>query len=427
MLGSSANAFFGVDFGTTNSSVAIADSSGAVTLARFPAVPSFRSLLFFERDARRQVRAYTGPEAIEHYLAAETHEGRLVQSLKSYLPGRSLTGTEIFGRRHSLEDLLARILRDLRTAAEANFGAKIERAVVGRPARFVGAQTAEDDAFAETRLLDACRRAGFTEVRFEYEPVGAALAYASTLTRPETVLIGDFGGGTRDFSLLRLAPGAKAEVRGTTGVGLAGDAFDAKLVRHLVAPALGSETLERSGAKLLPAVPAWIYANLERWHCLSFLRTRNVTEILKGARVRALDPDKIESLMTLIEDDLGFRLHAAVQQLKYALSGAEAAEFRFREPVLELRIPVKRAEFEGWIEPELAAIAGAVDGLLAETGTAPKQVDRVFLTGGTSFVPAVERIFHTRFAPERVLRGEAFTAVAYGLALRARELWGQSA
>ncbi len=415
---------FGVDFGTTNSSVAVASPSGTVTLARIPTAPSFRSLLFFERDARKQTRAFTGPRAIERYLAAESHEGRLIQSLKSYLPARSLTGTEIFGRRHSLEDLLARILRDLRSAAEASFSAPITRAVVGRPVHFVGAHTPEDDAFAEERLREACRRAGFTDVHFEYEPVGAALAYAATLTRPETVLIGDFGGGTSDFSLLRLAPGARAQVLGTSGVGLAGDAFDAKLVRHLVAPALGSETLERSGAKLLPAVPAWIYANLERWHYLSFLRTRNVAEILKGAQVRALEPDKIEALRTLIDDDLGFRLHAAVEQLKYALSERDEAEFQFREPGLNLHIPVTRAQFEGWITPELAAIAGAIDELLAETGTAPAQVDRVFLTGGTSFVPAVERIFATRFAPERVLRGEAFTAVAYGLALRARELAG---
>ncbi len=411
----------GLDFGTTNSSVALAGADGTVTLARFPTEASFRSLLFFERDAGKQTRAWSGPRAIERYLAAETHEGRLVQSLKSYLPVRSLTGTEIFGRRQSLEDLLARILRDLRLGAEQAFAMPVERAVVGRPVRFVGAQTPEDDAYAVERLHEACRRAGFTEVHFEYEPAGAARAYAATLTRAETVLTGDFGGGTSDFSLLRLAPGAPAEVLGHEGVGLAGDAFDAKLVRHLVSPALGAGSLERSGAKLLPAVPAWIYANLERWHYLSFLRTRNVAEILKGAHTRALEPDKIAALQTLIEDDLGFQLHAAVQRLKYALSGQEEAEFLFHEPGLRLRIPVTRARFEHWIADELAAIAGAVDALPAKADILPSQIDRVFLTGGTSFVPAVERIFATRFSG-RVLRGEAFTAVAHGLALRAREL-----
>ncbi len=415
----------GLDFGTTNSSVALALPAGEVRLAQFPAgagpTPSFRSLLYFERDAQKRTHAYAGPLAIERYLGAE-ERGRLVQSLKSYLPSRTLTGTEVFGRRYTLEDLLARILRDLREGAERALGTPIHRAVVGRPVHFVGAETGEDDAYAEERLRESCRRAGFTEVHFEYEPAGAASAYESTLDREELVLIGDFGGGTSDFSLLRLGPGVAAESRvlGTSGVGLAGDAFDAKLVRHLVSPALGENSLERSGAKLLPAVPAWIYANLERWHYLSFLRTRNVAEILKGARTRALEPDKIEALQTLIDEDLGFQLHAAVQQLKYALSREERAEFRFQESGLDLRIPVTRAQFEGWIADELGAIESTVEELLRTTGTAAGTVDRVFLTGGTSFVPAVARIFTSRF--REVTHGEAFTAVAHGLALRAREL-----
>ena len=419
----------GLDFGTTNSSVACIAPDGAVQLARFAtpagATASFRSLLYFERDAKKHVRSFAGPSAIEHYLAPEDHQRRLIQSLKSYLPSRTLTGTEVFGRHYTLEDLLARILRELRTEAEAAFGAAIEQAVVGRPVRFVGAETKDDEDYAVVRLREACMRAGFRQVLFEYEPVGAACAYEATLDHEELVLIGDFGGGTSDFSLLRVGPGSRTQERvlGTSGVGLAGDAFDAKLVRHLVSPALGAGSLERSGGKLLPALPAWIYANLERWHYLSFLRTRNVAEILRGARVRSLDPEKIEALQTLIEEDLGFQLHGAVQRLKYQLSQAEQAEFRFEEGGLHLRIPVTRRQFEAWIEEELTAIAAAVDSLLAQTGVAASAVDRVFLTGGTSFVPAVERIFSDRFRADRVVRGEAFTAVAHGLALRAQQLF----
>jgi hypothetical chaperone protein len=424
----------GLDFGTTNSSIAWSrsgDAQGAVTLAQFSTAvgptASFRSLLFFEQDAQRRRHSYAGPTAIERYLAAEDHRGRLMQSLKSYLAARTLTGTEVFGQRYALEDLLSRILRQLRTDAGRSLGVAIERAVVGRPVHFVGAETAEDDAFAEARLRDACMRAGFAEVTFAYEPVGAALAYEATLDHEEMALIGDFGGGTSDFSLLRLGPGEHSatgaeRILGTSGVGLAGDAFDAKLVRHLVSPALGDGTMERSGSKLLPAVPAWIYTNLERWHHLSFLRTRNVTEMLKGARVRALEPEKIEALQWLIQEDLGFQLHAAVQRVKYALSQELEAEFVFNESGLHLRIPVERAQFEGWIGEELAAIEGAVDGLLAGTGVAAGEIDRVFLTGGTSFVPAVERIFTERFDVERVRRGEAFTAVAHGLALEAARM-----
>ena len=375
----------GIDFGTTNSSVALARGDGQVEMVQFPALgrltESFRSVLYLERvkaAGRAGVKSFTGPGAIEEYL--RTHgeggeaQGRLIQSLKSYLASRSLTGTEVFGRRYSLEDLISRMLADLRGAAEKQFGVAVRRATVGRPVRFVGAETTEDDAFALGRLRAAFLQAGFEEIEFEMEPIGAAYAYEAGLERDELILIGDFGGGTSDFSLLRVglearrlrraagalqpthrdgaamngAPGSEVNgLLGNAGVGLAGDAFDARIVRRLVSPALGMDSYERAagggsasgginGPKLIPAVPAWIYANLERWHYLSFLKTRNVAEILRGARMRAGEPEKIEALVTLIEEDLGYQLHQAVERLKVELSRAEAAVFRFRDGSMEI-------------------------------------------------------------------------------------------
>jgi len=246
------------------------------------------------------------------------------------------------------------------------------------------------------------------------------------------ILIGDFGGGTSDFSLLRAGPGVRRRGRtqndllGNSGVGLAGDAFDARIIRKLVSPALGSDSEARSLNKLLPAVPAWIYANLERWHYLSFLRTNNVREILKSARIRALEPEKIQALIALIEEDLGYQLHQAVQQVKFELSRGESAEFRFHDgspglASIDLRIPVTRREFESWIKDDLQAIEVAVDKLFKDSGVDPRAVDRVFLTGGSSFVPAVRRIFENRFGANRIRSGNEFTSVAHGLALRAAE------
>ncbi len=232
------------------------------------------------------MHALAGPAAIERYLEAE-EKGRLIQSLKSHLSSRSLTGTEIFGRRYKLEELISRILSDLRKHATQQFEKPIHFAMVGRPVRFVGAETPEDDDFAIARLKGAFAAAGFERVEFEMEPIAAAYAYEATLDHDELILIGDFGGGTSDFSLVRVGPGVRRRGRtpqdllGYSGVGLAGDAFDARIVRKLVSPALGSNSEARSLNKLLPAVPAWIYANLERWHYLSFLRTNNVREILK--------------------------------------------------------------------------------------------------------------------------------------------------
>ena len=428
----------GFDFGTTNSSVALVNGESGVRLASFPSlgaqVESFRSVLYLEQfrtgNGLRRTHAFTGPAAIERYLQAE-EQGRLIQSLKSHLSSPSLTGTEIFGRRYKLEDLISRMLGDLRKHAAQQFEKPIRYAMVGRPVRFVGAETPEDDDFAVSRLREAFAAAGFERVDFELEPVAAACAYEATLDHDELILIGDFGGGTSDFSLLRVGPDVRRRGRtpqdllGNSGVGLAGDAFDARIVRKLVSPALGSDSEARSLNKLLPAVPAWIYANLERWHYLSFLRTNNVREILKSARIRALEPEKIQALITLIDEDLGYQLHQAVQQVKFELSRSHSAEFRFRDGSMDLCIPVTRSDFELWIEGDLQAIEGAVDKLIKASGIDPREVDRVFLTGGSSFVPAVRRIFETRFGKDRIRGGNEFTSVAHGLALRAAESLSQ--
>lgn len=427
-------AAIGFDFGTTNSSVALASLNSPVQLASFHAAgdetQSFRSVLYCEQtkgaNGAKRTHTFTGPAAIEHYLQAE-EKGRLIQSLKSHLSSRTLTGTEIFGRRYRLEDMIAPILSDLRKHASNQFQKPIHYAMVGRPVRFVGAETGEDQEFALARLRDAFNVAGFERIEFEMEPVAAAYAYELTLDHDELILIGDFGGGTSDFSLLNVGPGVRRRGRtpqdllGNSGVGLAGDAFDARIVRKLVSPALGSNSEARSLNKLLPAVPAWIYANLERWHYLSFLRTNNVREILKSARIRALEPEKIQALIALIEEDLGFQLHQAVQRVKFHLSHSEDAEFRFRDGTIDLRIPVTRREFESWIKDDLQAIESCIENLLQSAGVDPRDVDCVFLTGGSSFVPAVRRIFETRFGADRIRSGNEFTSVAHGLALRASE------
>ena len=424
----------GIDFGTTNSTVACATGKSQVELVAFPTRAgetfSFRSLLYLQQvkqAGRSKTHTWTGPSAIEHYLAAES-KGRLIQSLKSYLSDRTLTGTAVFGRHCTLEDLISRILADLRQHAERQFHTPIRYAMVGRPVRFVGAETEEDETFALGRLRQAFTEAGFERIDFEMEPVAAAYAYESTLDHDELILIGDFGGGTSDFSLLHVGPGVRKRGRrpqdllGNSGVGLAGDAFDARIVRKLVSPALGSESFARSLNKLLPAVPAWIYANLERWHYLSFLRTANVMEILKTARLRALEPEKIEALITLIDEDLGYHLHQAVQRVKFELSHADVAQFQFRDGSMNINITVTRDAFESWIAEDLQTIEKCVDSLLETSGVSRRQVDRVFLTGGTSLVPAVRRIFEVRFGEQRIRTGNEFISVARGLALRADEV-----
>src|SRR6202046_793727 len=310
----------GIDFGTTNSSIALAGGSDGVQLAKFPyfggLTDAYRSLLYLQQTKEGGVntlKSWTGPEGIEHYLSEET-KGRLIQSLKSFLSSRTLHGTEVFGRRYTLEDLIARILRDLRTKAEEQFGIEIKSAVAGRPVHFVGAEKPEDDIYAEDRLRSAFHAAGYKSVEFEMEPIAAAHYYGSTLDHDELILIGDFGGGTSDFSLVHVGPNirrkekASGSIVGNAGVGIAGDAFDAKIIRHLVSPALGAGSQLRSMEKILP-VPIWVYAKLERWHHLSLLKAKDTMDMLASVRGQALEPEKINALIQLIQEDLGYQLH----------------------------------------------------------------------------------------------------------------------
>jgi hypothetical chaperone protein len=422
----------GLDFGTTNSSIARIHANGGVELAQFPhkagVTESFRSLLYLEKcqsGPRHELHAWSGPAAIDHYLAAETR-GRLIQSLKSFLTSRTLHSTDVFGKQYTLENLIARILREIREQAERQFDIEFTSVVVGRPVRFVGAQTDDDDRYAVGRLQHALKQAGFHRIEFELEPIGAAYHYESTLTRDELILIGDFGGGTSDFSLLRVGPDVKKRGRsdqdllGNAGLGLAGDTFDAKIIRHLVSPALGAGSEMRSVNKVLP-VPTWVYSKLERWHHVSLLRSRETVNMLESVRVQAFEPHKIEALLHLIYEDLGYKLHQSVQRLKIQLSQSLSGRFQFQDGDVEIDQEVSRSEFEGWIEDELHSIEECVDGLLNNVGVNPKEVDRVFLTGGTSFVPAVRAIFDKRFGSPRIRSGDEFTSVARGLALRAFE------
>jgi hypothetical chaperone protein len=423
----------GIDFGTTNSSVARADPASGIALATFPfgggVTDAYRSLLYLEQIRQQNkllMKAWSGPEGIEHYLEAD-HKGRLIQSMKSFLSSRTLQTTEVFGRRRTLEDLIACILGDLRQKAEEQFGTKIKRAVAGRPVHFVGSETDDDDRYAQDRLEKAFHAAGFESVSFEMEPVAAAHYYESTLDHDELILIGDFGGGTSDFSLVRVGASIRRRGRspkdllGNAGIGLAGDSFDAKMIRHIVSPALGAGSQIQSMNKILP-VPNWVYFKLERWHHLSFLRTKEVMNMLNSVKTQAFHPERIGALIDLIQEDLGYQLHRAIQKTKCDLSNQDTARFTFTDGGMNLDSIVQRADFETWIAEELLQIETCVDTLLTSCGIHARDVDMVFLTGGTSFVPAVRRIFDARFGPERIKTGNEFTSVAMGLALKASQV-----
>jgi len=418
----------GIDFGTTNSAVAFVEDGGAPRLAQFPSGngprSTFPSVLYFEP----KVASVAGWTAIEHYLASET-KGRFIQSLKAYLADMTFEGTGIGSQHFTLEKLIALLGKHMREHLAHVSPESLGRIVLGRPVHF--SLPADDalDGSAANRLLDAIRMAGFEDIVFEYEPVAAAYAYEARLERDERILIGDFGGGTSDFTIISVGPGVRqrgrrpSDIIGTDGVPLAGDAFDKRIIRNLVAPRLGmgGEYLSPPN-KFLP-IPSWPYERLERWHYLSFLKSPSTLEMLTRIKRTASTPERLEAFLLLITHELGFQLHEAVQRTKFELSSATESDFMFESGPVTIRKKVTRGDFERWIADDLSAMSACVDRLMASSGLSCGDIDRVFLTGGSSFVPAVRQIFVERFGAEKVTGGEELTSVATGLALRAREQW----
>ncbi len=420
----------GLDFGTTNSSIAVADAGKEATLAKFGggsnATASFRSILYFPaKDRSSTVKAETkaGPEAISSYLEADT-KGRLILSIKSYLASRLFTATQINGRYYTLEDLIAIILRRLRTTVVEQFGVSANSVVLGRPVRFAGAENEVDETLALNRLKSAADLAGFSEVTFEFEPVAAAYQYETQLDHDELVLIGDFGGGTSDFTLAQLGPGRKRTGRnpviGTSGVAIAGDTFDSRIMMNLVAPRLGLGSHYVSLGKELP-VPVWPYSQLSSWHRTFLLKDPKTMRVLREVANQASEPDKITALIQIISENLGYALYRAVESTKMALTENEDAGFVFAHSSANIEDSLERWRFESWIQPDIQSIATCVKDLFSQHNVNYGDIGSVFLTGGSSFVPYVRRFFAKTFGSHKLKGGEELTTVARGLALRALE------
>jgi hypothetical chaperone protein len=250
------------------------------------------------------------------------------------------------------------------------------------------------------------------------EPAAAGHRFASTLDAPATVLVGDLGGGTSDFSVLRFEPGPPRRVTplGHAGVGIAGDALDYRIIDRVVSPLLGKGDQYKVWGKPMP-IPAGWYLSFARWHQLSLMRAPKVLADIAEVTRTAEHPDRLRHLVMLVEEEAGYALYRAVSGVKAALSRAETAVLSFRHEGFVVEAPIARADFESWIAPDLARMGAAVDAALADAGLAAADVDRVFLTGGTSLVPAVRRIFEQRFGAARIAGGGEFVSVAEGLAL----------
>jgi hypothetical chaperone protein len=353
------------------------------------------------------------------YLAG--HEGRLMRSLKSLLGTALIDGqTEVQGRALPFRELLAHFVRELKLRGEQAAGQTFTQAVFGRPVHFVD-DDANADKLAENTLLEVARAAGFSDVIFQYEPIAAAFDYESRMEQEELVLIADIGGGTSDFSLVRLSPAraGKADRRddilANAGVHIGGTDFDKYLSLASAMPLLGLGTRLSNNLD----VPSSYYFNLATWHTINFAYTpkvaRELQEIYRDARER----DKLARLLKLIDQRDGHWLAMKVEEGKIALSGQDETHIQLERLAPDLTLPLQRASFDAAIDHLVCGVEDAVSRLLKDAGIAAHAVDTVFFTGGSSGVPLLRQKIAAQLPAARRVEGDLFGSIGTGLALDA--------
>ena len=417
MTAGQSSAACGVDFGTSNSGVA-QPAAGRVVLAPLEdGATSMPTAVFFGTE-EPHVTLY-GRAAIAEYL--DGTPGRLMRSLKSLLGSSLIDDTTAIGDRNvAFRDVVTLYLRTLRERAAAAAGVRFDAVVMGRPVRFVDDDAGRDRAAQET--LAACARAaGFRTVDFQLEPIAAALDYERTVVREEAVLVIDVGGGTADFTVIRLSPerhdraDRPGDVLASDGVHIAGTDFDAKLSLAWVMPALGHGTI---GPKGMPA-PSLVYFDLSTWHRINFLYTPKFQGVLRELRAFFADPVPYRRLARVIDRRLGHRLLGQTEQSKIALSDAAQATIALDAVERGLAVDVRADALVALLGDQLARLVQVGRATVAAAGLAPDAVSTLYFTGGSSGMLALRRAFGAAFPASRVVVGDLFGSVVSGLGLDA--------
>jgi hypothetical chaperone protein len=411
----------GIDFGTSNSTVGWLRPGQDSLLPLEDGKITLPSVIFFNTEERRPVY---GRMALHEYL--EGYEGRLLRSLKSLLGSKLLKSeTTVLGSALPFKDLLCFFIGELKKRAEAQAGRAFEEVVLGRPVFFVDDDPAADQE-AQNTLVAVAHKLGFKEVSFQYEPIAAAFDYESALAREELVLIVDIGGGTSDFSLVRLAPERhhlaerQGDILATGGVHIGGTDFDKQLSLAGVMPLFGYGSRMKSDAFM----PTSYHLNLATWHTINALYAQKTQLALQNMRYDIVDATGIDRLFGLIEQRAGHWLAMQVEESKIALSEQAARPIDLSRVEPGLVAELTRPLFENAIEPLLERIRASLTQLLADAGIAADQVDTLFFTGGSSGVPALRQSVAAMLPNARSVEGNTFGSIGSGLAIEAKKRYG---
>ena len=413
----------GIDFGTSNSAVAVVGEDGHPRMLELvPGEPVQRTVIYC--DPRGQL--WFGNQGFKKYVEDDL-EGRLIRSLKSFL-SQDVPKTHLGGRGYTFTELITLYLRYLIRESERVLGEPVTAVVLGRPVDFN--LDASLNELALSRLMEAARGAELPEVTLELEPVAAARRYEHQLASERIVLVGDFGGGTADFAILRVGPERRTQqdragdILGTSGVALAGDALDACFLDTFLMRYFGRGStytqLEGGGTGTWDhPIQQWI----QRLYYIHLLRSDELRRRLEYVQPRMHDKTVIRRLLKLIFDDLGYPMAWAIEASKKTLSTDGHARFVFDEfysPALNIEEHVDLERFEQGCAAVLEAYGRGIDQVLDAAGLSERDIDDVFLTGGTSQLPFVRGLFERRFGERKVREGDSLTSVCEGLALGTR-------
>ncbi len=408
---------YGIDFGTTNSALAILDTTRNEVVKIF----TIPSLLFFpEFQASRKTFSFSvGEEAVENYVASRM-KGRFMKSIKKVLPNKSFTKTKIARKLFKAEDLVALIIHALKKKADDFLGEKITTAVIGRPVVFD--ENPEKDALAQERLSKAVKACGFETFFFQLEPIGAAFTYERQIKKAELVLVADLGGGTSDFTLMHLRPDAVGESNrqqdmiSKGGIYIGGDNFDASIMWHRGTPHFGRGVKEKIDNKWLD-LPLSYFLNICSWEKMNFLNSIRMTDAIERSYFFSGKDARVKNLMTLLEKNMGYALFQKIEKTKIDLTENDVVHLDFEQEGVVCKDVVTINDFkEVVIKDDLQKIEAYLDNYLEDNNVTSEDIDTVFMTGGTSLVRPVKNSIVQKFGAEKVKSGDHFNSVAVGLA-----------
>ena len=421
------SAIFGIDFGTSNSALSV-NREGNVELLDVdrnnPISNSLKSILYFLKENGR-ANAYVGHEGVKKYIENEA-DGRYIQSIKTFLPDTEFDKTAIYGTQYTLEGLISIFLKIMKERGQALINQEVSDLVLGRPVIF--SEDPQKDALAQQRLVMAAELAGFKNITFQLEPIAAALAYENTIEdgKEQLVLVGDFGGGSSDFTIHKAGKKAgsstqrEKDILSVGGVYIGGDVFDSQIMREKVAAYYGKNVQVKSiWSDNFFGLSPIVISKLTQWHLIPQLRLPTTLKNIKELKVNAGYEDQklLDNLENLIESNYGYLLFQAIESSKCELSQGPSSRIYFNDYGICIDERLSRDEFEGFIREKVKAINACVDATLRDAQLTAKDIDVVFLTGGSSYIPLIRQLFEHRMGKDKIKTADAFTSVAYGLGL----------